>query len=302
MDITELLHRASDVEPDVDALVTGGMHRGRHRVLAVRAVTGVSAAALAACVAVLVVALLPSGTARSQRASGPPSKTPPPATVAKTVPITPQAMLQRAIDSLPRAGRTGDYGGNFGRGHVAVTLDYYDGHGAAALIMGLDEPTSGPHAGAPAQCAPTEEGCRVLADGAHAMVRQGKQYQDGRTPNATEWSVELVRTDGVEVSIYEYNASQPKGAQLTRTDPPFTIDELVAWADGAQWVTSISPDEAKSAAHLFRPDDIDAPPPGTPTNAAQKRALKKAEREQRAHNCKLAKQIHKTPPSYCTTK
>jgi hypothetical protein len=216
------------------------------------------------------------------------------------VPITPQALLRRALDSLPAPGRATHFAGNYSDTFAGTSFVYDDGHGAAAVILGL---FSDPAANSIEPCAAGSPGCRVLADGAHALIAQGKQYQDGRTPNPMEWSVTLAHPGGLAVNIFEYNSPQTKG-EPSRAEPPFGIDALVAWADGRQWVAAIPPAEAKSTAHLFVPVALDG---GSSTKEAQKRrqavqrsAQDAEKRAQRARNCLLAKEHHKTPPSYCS--
>jgi hypothetical protein len=142
----------------------------------------------------------------------------------------------------------------------------------------------------------------------HALVRQGHQYDDGRQPNAAEWSVDLVRPDGVMVSIFEYNAPRPKGAAISRSAPPFTPEDLMTWAGNDAWQTTISRARDIATSKLFQPTD----PKVTLGGLAQSKAANARESEaatqakgaklarQRAQ-CAAAKAAHLTPPKFCAT-
>lgn len=255
-----VLHRAvSTLEPPTERLVSGAIARGRRRRRWIRGAEVGTTAIVLAGVAGLVVALIPGGSSAPASAppAGPVHRTTTAAKPARpkptTVAMTPQALLQTALDTLPRPGKTSHYAGNFGTGFASAWFVYNDGHGTAAVTVAIQAPTSAPHAAVITPCTPRTAGCRPLADGSHVQVRQGTQYQDGRTPNATEWDLDLVRRDGVEVSFIEWNAPAPKGAAPTRALPPFTIAELTHWADSPRFTTTISAGYANQTAHLFKP-------------------------------------------------
>lgn len=260
-------------------------------------------AAVVAAVAVSVALIAPGsgGDPRPQSAGEAPASTsaPTPAHTAERppaaeVPITAQVLVQTAVDLLPRPGKTSRYGGNFGTGFVGGQFVYDDGHGAAQIYVSVTYPTGGVSAkenGGVGPCVAGSAGCTVLPDGAHAQARQGHQYTDGRTPNAAEWDLDLVRPDGVQVSFIEWNAPAPKDAATTRQRPPFTISELTRWADSPTWQVQVSAQQANAAAGLFHADNIDAPP--------QNNSSKKQLQRQRTVNCQLAKKIGKPAPSYC---
>lgn len=293
-----VLHRAvSTLEPPTERLVCGAIARGRRRRRWIRGAEVGTTAVVLAGVAGLVVALIPA------RGSGPTTVSPagpahrttaakPVKSLPTTVATTPQALLQIALDTLPRPGKTSHYSGNFGTAFASAWFVYDDGHGAAAVTVAIQAPSSEPHAAVITPCTPRTAGCSVLADGSHVQVRQGKQYQDGRTPNSTEWDLDLVRTDGVEMSFIEWNAPAPKDAAPTRALPPFTIAELTRWADSPRFTTTISAGYANQTAHLFKPVNLNAPAVNTPLSPKQNEQIER-------HNCELAKQIHKTPPAYC---
>jgi hypothetical protein len=286
---TLLVQAVRTLDPPTDRLVAGGIARGRRRTRLIRGAEALTVLGVIGGVAALVVALLPSES--SGRATIRPADSLPPV-APTTVPMTPQALLQTALDTLPRPGTTARYEGNLGDGGVNASFVYDDGHGAAQIDVGMawGTPTKlQPHALEPiTPCDAGIDGCRILADGTHVQIRQGQQYQDGRQPNTTEWSIDLVRADGVEVTIYEWNAPQPKDAALTRDKPPFTIDELITWAGSADWRLQISADRADASAQLFKAADLNPTP-------AQTRKLR--ERERAA--CRVAKASHKARPAYC---
>jgi hypothetical protein len=288
-----VLHRAvATLEPPTERLVSGGLARGRRRrrrVLCAEIATGL---AVTAAVAGVVVAVIPGQTphrvgsnagAQSPTISRPMSA------------MTPQLLLQTALDTLPRPGKTSKYAGNSEPGSVAAFFVYDDGHGAAAIDVSLTYPVAGlgPKQRAPIiPCTAQIDGCAVLSDGSHALSRKGHQYTDGRQPNATEWSIDLVRPDGVQVSFIEWNAPQPKGAAISRSRPPFTIDELTAWADRPAWQTRVTAARAKAAEHLFTPQQIKAVIPNESASAGMSIT-------EMRKNCQYAKSLHKGLPPYC---
>jgi hypothetical protein len=294
--ITAVLQRAArTLEPDTAKLVAGGLARGRRRRRLVRGAEALSAFALLAGVAGLAAALLPFGGGAGRGSAGhsaPVGGSGPVSTVAPTVLMSPQALVQTAVDLLPRPGATSAYGGNAMDGSVTGRFVYDDGHGAAQIFVALAYPSAAPtpkSALAAAGCVAGSAGCQVLADGAHAQIRQGHQYSDGRQPNPAEWGLDLVRSDGVTISFSEWNAPQPKGAALTRDEPPFTPAELIAWADSPSWQVRIPQARADAAAGLFSADDLTVGPSNpAPTDAGQERKI-----------CLAAESQGKTPPGYC---
>ena len=111
--------------------------------------------------------------------------------------MTPQALLQTALDTLPRDGTTSRYAGNFDdNAFVGVQFVFDDGNGAAQIDVALQYPPKHvtPHAPEPIiGCRPASEGCTVLPDGAHASTHESLEYPYGHDPNSTERSVDLVR-------------------------------------------------------------------------------------------------------------
>src|SRR5947209_709872 len=101
--IAATLHRAvSTLEPPTARLVAGGIARGRRRRRVVIGAEVLTGAALVAGVLAMVAAFLPGSHGGATAAAG--SLTP--IGEAAVVPMTPQALLQTALDTLPRPGST----------------------------------------------------------------------------------------------------------------------------------------------------------------------------------------------------
>ena len=298
------LHRAvRTLEPPTGHLVDGAITRGRRRQRLVRGVEAFTAAAVLTGVGALVITLLPSGgggpgTQDAAAGSTPIAKAtsvssrahPAPAPVA----TTPQVLLQTALDTLPQKGTTSHYAGNYSVGYAGTQFVYDDGRGAAQIYLDIGYAPYRDENSTP--CVIGRAGCTVLADGAHALVTTSREYGAGdpRTPHTTQWSIALVRADGLQVGITEFNAPQEKGAELTRTDPPFSVHQLTTWADGSQWRKNVTAARAATARHLFLPDNLDGKPSNpssNPTGTAQPNAK----------NCKIAKELKKSVPAYCTS-
>ena len=289
------LHRAvSTLEPPTERLVSGAIARGRRRRRWIRGAEVGTTAVVLAGVAGLVVALIPGGSSApaSAPSAGPVHRT---TTAAKpvrpkptTVAMTPQALLQTALDTLPRAGKTSHYAGNFDNSFVGTQFVYDDGHGAALIYVALATDQSfGP------PCAPRSAGCTVFADGVRVRFSAYKEYSDGRTPNATNWDLTLFRPGGPAVDLHEFNAAQEKDAAITRADPPFTRAQLTDWARSPKFTMQVDPSLVNRTAHLFKPVNLDAAPVNTRLSPRQSQQVE-------LHNCEVAKQVHKTPPPYCT--
>jgi hypothetical protein len=266
--IPELLHTAvATLEPRTSALVAGGTCRGRTLRRRRRLAQASSGMALVGLIAGVAVAVWPSSQPSSQPASRAaqrsappvsrpaPSPRPHPATPA-TATITPQVLLQRTLALLPPHSSTSDYTGRSFAGWVGAELVYDDGAGAAAIDVAMGFVQDG-ISGAQPPCADPAPGCRVLPDGAHLRVFRGSEFSQGRQPdNATQWSVDLVRADGVEVSLTEWNSPQEKDAPITRTDPPLRIAQLTAIARDPRLSPQVPARVVAAADPLFRPHPV----------------------------------------------
>jgi hypothetical protein len=231
-------------------------------------VAPLAGAAAVAAVAVSVVVLAPRVDTHSPHpptaGKGTPTTTTrtsatPAATSTSTAdqPITTPYALATLISLLPRPGTTTRFSaGDAGPGWVGGTVVYDDGHGAAELGVGITFPYD--HGGRTQREAPAslcgspavqqnKSVCNTLPDGSQVAVYKGDDNVQG---GPTNWGVRLLRTDGVEVDIDEYNAPTEKQGAPSRTDPPFTITELTAIAGSGEWQPTISRVEAEQAARL----------------------------------------------------
>jgi hypothetical protein len=278
---TLLVEALRTLPTPTEQIVSGAMARGRRRRRIVRIAESLTIAAVCAGVAGLVIALLP-------RDEGSGSTTPPgghdsSATTAPDVPITPQALLQTALDTLPRPGQTTRYAGESTPGFVSAQFDYDDGHGAAKVAVSMDYPPLG--AGLGSACEISD--CTTRPDGSRLAVYQGNGRPGDPNLPGKDWQVSLLRTDGVVVSITEWNAAEEKASPTTRPEPPFTIAELTEWVGLPRWRVQISAEYASSTARLFRVVDDSASSPAT--DAAQRcRLIAKEERASNLPSTRLA--------------
>jgi hypothetical protein len=295
--VSELLYRAVvTLEPRVDVLVSGGAERGRRLRRRRRIAQVGSGLALAALITTVTVAVWPSAGSAGQRgvaahrtsAAQPPVKVPSRTQQADdSVTMTPQLLLQRTLDLLPRKPDTRRYTGRAFTGWIGAEFIYDDGNGAAQIYVSMGFTEDGLHAAQP-PCQPSNPGCRVLSDGSHLQVFRGPEYSQGHLPyNATEWSIDLVRADGVEVSMSEWNSTQEKDAPITRAEPPFSIAQLTAIARSDAFSPEVSSADADQAANLFVPDRTDEV--ATTNSTQQARGGARAERRA-AKAAKLAYQ------------
>lgn len=253
---TLLLRAVRTMDPPTQRLVAGAVVRGRRRVRLIRCAEAVTGVGVLAGVAALTVALLPGVSGRSGTlpagASAPVRQASITSTPAQdTVPMTPQALLQIALDTLPRPGSTSHYSGNSSPGQVGTGFVYDDGHGPALVSVSLEFPLLSDGLGAACQISV----CTTLSDGSKLAVYQGNGHPGDASIPGKDWEVTLARPDGVVVSITEFNSAQEKSANLTRADPPFTVAELTTWAGSGRWQQRVGAGFAQAAAHLFKPGD-----------------------------------------------
>jgi hypothetical protein len=274
--LANALRRAvSTLEPPTTRLVDGAVTRGRHRRRVRRTLQAASGAVLLGAVAALALTLLPGGGSTPHRPAvvgGPaPSATRPASPHAKVLPvITPQWLLRSALATLPRPGRTTHYTGRAFFGFVGTEFIYNDGHGAAEVAVALEY---GPGVETAKQfCHDTHFACERRADGSTLATHRGHERPGSAKPGAREWTADLFRTDGLHISITEWNSAQEKDAAISRPTPPFTIAQLVRWIEHTDWQPAITPAQARVASGLFTPD----PPqssvpvsPGTPATAGR---------------------------------
>jgi hypothetical protein len=254
------LRRAvSTLEPPTARLVDAAVARGQRRRRVRRTVQAATGAVLLAAVVALALVLLPGVTSSPQQrrdmvgAPAATSHSPKPSrhSVVKPV-VTPQSLLQQALAGLPRVGHTTHYTGRSMFGFVATEFIYNDGHGRAEVAVTLEY-------GAGVETVKqfmhdTHLLRQPRPDGSSLFVSRGYEYPGDPTRGAREWSVHLFRSDGVHVSITEWNSPQEKDVATTRKLPPFTIAQLSRWITHTHWQEAITVAQARRAASLFTPD------------------------------------------------
>jgi hypothetical protein len=235
------------------------------------AAIGGGVAAVAAVTLTVVVGIghlhSPNSVQPGAAATAPPAVTAPATTATaavspapSTVTITPQVAVQTLIDLLPGQGTTSQLTGRASLGWAGGELVYDDGHGAAQLAVGVSYPYSyngsDQRLAAGSLCSSQgvtqlHEVCTSLPDGSQVAVYQG----DANIPNgAKDWEVSLLRADGVQIDITEWNSPAEKAGAQTRTNPPFTIAELTTVAESSTWQATTSPATVQQDAGLFVPD------------------------------------------------
>jgi hypothetical protein len=245
--MNDLLNRAvATVEPRTETLLAGGFARGRTLRRRRRLAQGGSGVALAAMIATVAVAVWPtSGTPTSadtrNRAGGStaPVSTSVAPTAPQTVAVTPQVVFATFRKLMPH-GTITELAGNYTLGDAGTQFVYDDGAGAALVYVSVDSPpTASPIACDIGTCTTRADGTKI---GVYHLTDKGP----------LEWVVAAQRTDGVNVTVTEFNAPAEKGeAEVSRPVPPFSIHELKAVVTNPTWRAKVSPAEADAAAHLF---------------------------------------------------
>lgn len=248
---TLLTQAVRTLDPPTERLVSGGIDRGRRRTRLYHGAAALTVLSVLGAVAALVVALVPHGssTGSAIRPGGSPAITAAGPAPAQTVTMTPQALLKAALDTLPRPGTTTHYAGSSSPGDVSAQFVYDDGQGRAQIYVSLDYPPSGGGLGNACQISV----CKTLADGNRLAVYQGNGHPGDPSVPGKDWQVTMLRTDGVAISITEFNSALEKNSPQTRPDPPFTVLELTDWV-GRGWQVQIPASVASAAAGLFTPD------------------------------------------------
>ena len=266
--LPDLMNRAvSTLDPHTGRLVAGGIARGktrrRRRYVGLGAEVVMSAAVLAALVVVAMqfVTARPHGSA-TQPALAPTSPTvppPPKSTPVRAVAVTPQIAAQTLIDLVPRyLGKVGidKLTGRSAPGQALTEVVIDDGHGAAQVDVAFSYPVNGQSSTTFVCDDPSADksGCSTTADGTKLWAQQGYEYPADPSRGAREWSVSVLRPNGLQVDLSEWNAPAEKDAPQTRPAPPLTIAQLTAIATSKQWRATVPATEAAKASKLFHPD------------------------------------------------
>ncbi|MGW2562623.1 hypothetical protein ACWCXB_25910 [Streptomyces sp. NPDC001514] len=242
---------------DQQGLLAGGVQRGRRRVARRRAaaVTGsVLALAVVGVGGAYGGGLLGGGGGAGgddeQRASVAAAPKPVGEGNGK---ISAQDMIKTFGGLLPKGELTDATarGTDFPAPMVSGVFD--DGKGKAAIGIAFFRTTPGDEGYS--KCADKNfipyDGCtaETLSDGSRLMILQGYEYPDKREETKS-WRATLVTKDGVVLDASEYNAPAPKGAEISRTDPPLSPAQLKALVTAEQWKPVLAgvqdPAEAKA--------------------------------------------------------
>ncbi|MFD6758830.1 hypothetical protein [Streptomyces roseolus] len=236
-------------------LVSGGLARGRRRLLRRRlAVTG-GALALAAIGAGGVYAgsvVTPAEQADKASAAAPSrggGVTPTPDQQAVATPdagtLKPgeaEIPLSRIADVLKANTPAGNWRfDNLDGTGQGVSGYFDDGRGEAAVRAFLSRAGRTPEAGADMVTCPEKayvphDDCEAgrLGDGSRWMVFQGYEYPDKRE-ETKNWRATLLTEDGFLVDVSEYNAPAEKGAEISRENPPFSAAQLKSLVTAEAW-------------------------------------------------------------------
>ncbi|MEV7534826.1 hypothetical protein [Streptomyces hydrogenans] len=231
-------------------LVSGGLARGRRRLLRRRlAVTG-GALALAGIGIGGVYAgsvLTPGKSAEKASVAAP--RTPAPTAGSTGEPASDslkpgmaEIPLSQIADVLKANTPAGQwrFDGLDGTGQALGGV-YDDGRGEAAVGISLSRAGRGPDAGLDMVTCPEKayvpyDRCTEgrIADGSRVMVIEGYEYPDKREETKS-WRAVLLTEDGFLVDASEYNAPAEKGGTITREDPPFTATQLKKLVAAEAW-------------------------------------------------------------------
>ncbi|MFI8368707.1 hypothetical protein [Streptomyces sp. NPDC085466] len=231
-------------------MVSGGLARGRRRLLRRRlAVTG-GALALAAIGVGGVYAgsvVTPAGPADKASVAAAPERTGDTSATERATPDTlkpgeaeiPLSEIADVVKANTPAGQW-RFDGLDGTGQ-GLSGTYDDGRGEAAFGVLLSRAGNTDESGAnmitcPSQAYTPYDDCTEdkLPDGSRLMIIQGYEYADKRE-ETKNWRATLLTTDGFLIDVNEYNAPEQKGAAISRDTPPFTPAQLKALVTADDW-------------------------------------------------------------------
>ncbi|MEW2175407.1 hypothetical protein AB0890_03615 [Streptomyces sp. NPDC005406] len=228
-------------------LVDGGVARGRRRTVLRRsaAVTG-SVAALA--VIGLGGSLLTGGSGASQDggkgATGAQSTSNAGKLKETPAELAPEQQVFRTLAALLPEGHVSEQpgtGGQEGPRPPAASVVYDDGHGKAAVSVALsrqnpDEEVNENDSPCPDKNVTAFEACSatMLKDGSHLVLFKGWEYPD-RREETRWWYADLLTPEGYRISVSEWNAPAEKGAPVSRSVPPLSLDRMKALVRAEEW-------------------------------------------------------------------
>ncbi|WP_137988587.1 hypothetical protein [Streptomyces vilmorinianum] len=237
---------------DSRGLVAGGLTRGRRRLKRRRAAAVTSSVLAFAVVGVGGLYggdLLGSGEAKGSSVAAPKPGGDGQGHSAKDTPVTTDKVAPRAQIPVKDMAAVLKANTPAGQWTIAdendmgqfVTGVYDDGKGAAGVSVGLNRAGEGKEAGegqvtCPDQTFTPHDACTTenLPGGDRLMIFQGYEYPDKRV-ETKNWRAVLLTKDGFLIDASEYNAPAEKGAEISRTNPPFTAAQLKSLVTAEGW-------------------------------------------------------------------
>ncbi|MET9672012.1 hypothetical protein ABZY68_02800 [Streptomyces sp. NPDC006482] len=228
-------------------LVTGGVARGRRRLVRRRlAVTGGALALAAVGIGGVYGGSLLGPDGRAKTVGGV-AAAPKPGSETGTAEAVEPAQAQIPVKDIAAVIKANTPDGEWqfenleAKGQHALGI-YDDGDGKAAVSVGLYRAAGGDgEAGSgqvecPSRVHVPFDRCTsgTLPGGDRLMVIQGYVYPDKRE-ETKNWRAVLLTKDGFLVDASEYNAAGEKGAAISRENPPFTATQLKALVTSEGW-------------------------------------------------------------------
>ena len=267
---------AQSFQPDLVALVNGGVADGRRRRR--RRTAGILGGVTALAVVAVVGGTVLPGALKENRADVGAASYGTPVTRHATGPVLSAGWMNGTLAGLLPAGSVFAPAGTGAPDTAAVVLD--DGKGAALIDFSLSKVASGAATpGCPAASVVPNQVCtvQVLPGGGRFVFEQGYEYPNrttttvgGRTVavDTKDWSGSLVLPDGGLLQLEEWNAPAEKGAAETRKNPPLTAAQVQAVLTAKDWTPAL--------AAIPTPAPVVQPPvPGDTTEAHILATLKK---------------------------
>lgn len=122
----------------------------------------------------------------------------------------------------------------------AASVVYDDGHGKAALSVTLGREDPGrlneDELSCPDSNVNTFEDCSAtkLKDGSRLVLFKGWEYPD-RREETKWWYADLLTPEGYRISMSEWNAPAEKGAPVSRSTPPLSLDRMKELVRAEEW-------------------------------------------------------------------
>ena len=91
----------------------------------------------------------------------------------------------------------------------------------------------------------------TIADGSTLAVYRGSYRPGDSTAEPKQWTVSLLRTDGVTVTLSEWNARTEKQATPTRPAPPVPVQAAERFVRDDAWQVHVPQSEIDADAGLF---------------------------------------------------